>query len=44
MVLSDEQVLLARVAVKKVLKNISKPDTGILFTVPVDFVEGVNNL
>ena len=28
----------------KVLKNISKPDTGILFTVPVDFVEGVNNL
>lgn len=44
MVLSDEQVLLARAAVKKVLKDLSKPDTGIMFTVPVDFVEGVNVL
>lgn len=44
MVLSDEQVLLARAAVKKVLKDLSKPDTGIMFTVPVDFVEGVNIL
>lgn len=39
-VLKDDQVSVAREAVAKVLGDLSKPDTGILFTVPVDFIEG----
>lgn len=41
-VLEDEQVLLARAAVHAILGDLSKPDTGIMFTVPVDFIEGGN--
>lgn len=39
-VLKDDQVADARKAVSEVLGDLSKPDTGILFTVPVDFIEG----
>ena len=40
-VLSDEQVEIARQAVIKVVGDLSKPDTGIIFTIPVNFVEGI---
>lgn len=39
-VLKDEQVLIAKAAVNAVLGDLSKPDTGIMFTLPVDFIEG----
>ncbi|MCI6272507.1 MAG: hypothetical protein MR601_06115 [Erysipelotrichaceae bacterium] len=39
-VLTDEQVLLARAAVHHILGDLSKPDTGILFTMPIDYIEG----
>ena len=39
-VLRDDQVLLARAAVHAVLGDLSKPDSGIMFTMPVDFIEG----
>ncbi len=39
-VLSDDQVLLARGAINAVLGNLNQPDTGIVFTVPVDFIDG----
>ncbi len=39
-VLTEEQVLLAKAAVRKVLGNLNNPDTGILFTMPIDSIEG----
>lgn len=39
-VMTNEQVILARSAVNKVLGDLSKPDTGIMFTLPIDFIEG----
>lgn len=39
-VLREDQVLLARAAVHAVLGDLSQPDTGIMFTIPVDFIEG----
>ena len=39
-VLKDDQVADARKAASEVLGDLIKPDTGILFTVPVDFIEG----
>ncbi|MDO4701254.1 MAG: hypothetical protein Q4A47_01375 [Erysipelotrichaceae bacterium] len=39
-VLKDEQVLLARAAIHAVLGDLSKPDTGIIFTIPCDYIEG----
>ncbi len=41
MVLSDEQIEKAKIAVKNVLGDINKPDTAIIFSMPVDFIEGV---
>ena len=41
MVLRQEQVETVRAVCKSVLGDLSKPDTAIFFTVPVDFVEGV---
>ena len=28
--------------IEKVIGNLDKPDTGIIFTMPVDFVKGLN--
>ena len=39
-VLSDEQVIIAKKAITEVLGDLNQPDTGILFTVPVDFIDG----
>lgn len=42
MIVKDEEVMLVKAAVKKVLHDLSKPNTGIMFAVDVDFVEGVD--
>lgn len=40
-VLKDEQVYNAVRAVEKVVGDLSGEDTGILFTVPIDFIKGL---
>ncbi|WP_373897909.1 hypothetical protein ACER0A_010255 [Haloimpatiens sp. FM7315] len=40
-VLKDEQIPIAINAIKKVVGDLSKPDVGILFTLPVNYVEGI---
>lgn len=40
-VLSDEQVELARRIVRQVTGGLDKPDTGIMFSVPTMFIEGL---
>lgn len=42
-VIEDEQVPIAVSAIKKVVGDLSKPDVGIVFTIPVNFVEGINH-
>ncbi|MBR1751461.1 MAG: hypothetical protein IJ740_11400 [Ruminococcus sp.] len=39
-VIKDEQLEVVRKVVYKTVGDLSKPNTGILFTVPLDFVEG----
>ncbi len=39
-VLEDEQLVAAKAVVKKVMKDFSQPDTGIMFSIPVNDVEG----
>ncbi|MDD3429695.1 MAG: hypothetical protein PHG02_06800 [Oscillospiraceae bacterium] len=41
-VLKEEQVAAAVAVIEKVVGDLSKPDTAIVFTLPVDFVKGVN--
>ena len=43
MVLSDEKVSLAKKVINDVF-DLSQPDTGILFGVPVSFVEGISEM
>lgn len=43
MVLSDEKVSLAKKVINDVI-DLSQPDTGILFGVPVSFVEGISEM
>ncbi|CAM2906291.1 hypothetical protein HAHI6034_07405 [Hathewaya histolytica] len=40
-VLKDDEVQIAIEAIKKVAGDLSKPNTGILFSLPVNFVEGI---
>ena len=40
-VIHDDQLETARKVVTDVVGDLSKPNTGILFTVPIDFVEGL---
>ncbi|MPM81257.1 hypothetical protein SDC9_128309 [bioreactor metagenome] len=40
-VLDDEQVQPAIDAVKRVVEDLSKPDVGIVYTIPVTHVEGL---
>lgn len=42
MVLKDEQVASVAQIVNKVTGGLDKPDTGILFTIPIHYVEGLN--
>lgn len=39
-VIKDEQVEIAVSAIKHVVGDLSKPDVGIVFTIPVSFMEG----
>ncbi len=41
-VLSDEQMAAAKGVVHQVLGDLSKPDSGILFAVPITSVEGLS--
>ncbi len=41
-VLKDEQVMKAREAIKKVTGELSTPNTGIMFSVPINYVEGLS--
>jgi len=40
-VLPEDQVEIAVKAIELVVGDLSKPDTGIVFTVPVDFTKGI---
>ena len=41
-VLHDEQLEDAKKAITKVTGDLSKPNAGVLFAVPVTFAEGIN--
>lgn len=41
-VLEDNKVSLAVEAIESVVGDLSKPDVGIVFTVPIDFVQGIH--
>ena len=41
-VLEDRQVHTAINAIKSVVGDLSKPDVGIVFTIPVGYVEGIH--
>lgn len=41
-VLKDEQVAEALAAIEETVGDLSAPDTGIVFTVPVDFIKGLH--
>lgn len=38
--LSDEQVITCIKAIKEVVGSLNAPDTGILFTLPIDYIDG----
>ncbi len=41
-VVDDDQVDAAIAAIKKVTGDLSKPNAGVLFTVPISYAEGIN--
>ncbi len=41
MALKEEQVPIAKAAIRDVIGDLSKPNTGILFTLPIEDVEGI---
>lgn len=43
MILNQEKVEVARETIRKVLGDLSKPETGILFGVPLLFTEGIRD-
>ena len=42
-VLPKEMIPAARNVIRHAVGDLSRPDTGILFTMPLDFVEGISN-
>ena len=40
-VIREDQVDVARQVIRDVVGDLSKPHTGVFFTVPIDFVEGI---
>jgi len=40
-VIKDSQVQTAVGAIERIVGDLSKPDVGIVFTIPVNFVEGI---
>ena len=42
MVLNDEQIQTVKAVIKDVIGDLSEPNTGILFTLPIDSVDGLH--
>ncbi len=42
MVLNEEQVVTAKQTIREVIGDLSQPNTGIVFTLPIDEVEGLH--
>lgn len=42
-ILKDEQINPARETIDRVIGDINKPGTAILFTIPIDFAEGLGD-
>ncbi len=42
-VLTDEQMLTARKIIRRVVGDLNTPNTGIMFTLPVTYVEGLGD-
>lgn len=40
-VLKDEQVMTTRTTIKKVIGDLNVPNTGIMFSIPITYVEGL---
>ncbi|HBI74320.1 MAG TPA: hypothetical protein DDY59_14235 [Lachnospiraceae bacterium] len=40
-VLKDEQVMVTRETIKKVIGDLKEPNTGIMFAIPITYVEGL---
>lgn len=40
-VIKDDEVDMVRKVIKDVVGDLSLPDTGVFFTVPIDFAEGI---
>lgn len=40
-VLKDEQVMTTRKTIKKVIGDLKEPNTGIMFAIPITYVEGL---
>ncbi len=40
-VVEDNEIVIIREVIKNVVGDLSEPQTGILFTVPVDFTDGI---
>lgn len=40
-VLKDEQMMTTRNAIKKVIGDLTEPNTGIMFSIPITYVEGL---
>lgn len=40
-VLKDDQVMTTRGTIKKVIGDLTEPNTGILFSIPITYVEGL---
>lgn len=40
-VLKDEQAVITRETIKKVIGDLKEPNTGIMFSIPITYVEGL---
>lgn len=40
-VLKDEQIIATREVIKKVIGDLNMPNTGIMFSIPITYVEGL---
>lgn len=41
-VIKDKQVEIAVSAIERVVGDLSKPDVGIVFTIPINYIEGIS--
>ena len=40
-ILKDEQVMTTRITIKKIIGDLNAPNTGIMFSIPITYVEGL---